>query len=239
MNKNSMYVNGKIIISDENGEQTTKTYTDNIKEILEKENLIEHLETEKGNIINILYKLKTRKSDNFFLIPLVFMLLMTIFIFLSPIKFNLGILAIYLATSAGITAAIFTVYLKWLKKYKNGLKNKFNFLDKELKIEEENLLQLKNDKSKDNEKNMKDYEFIKLNDKKDIREIDRQSNLYFDIGRHEKRLAKYYNLGMLKKYLNKIFESYNDSDIGQVENYLKEKCQAKAKVNNKKEKRIL
>ena len=162
--------------------------------ILEKENLIEHLEKEKGNIINILYKLKTRKSDNFFLIPLVFMLLMSIFIFLSPIKFNLGVLAIYLATSAGITTAIYTVYLKWLKKYRNGLKNKFNFLDNELKIEEENLLQLKNDKS-------------------DIREIDRQSNLYFDMGKHEKRLAKYYKLGMLKKYLNKIFESYNDSDI--------------------------
>ena len=231
MNKNSLYVNGKIIISDENGEQTTKTYIDNIKEILEKENLIEHLEKEKRNIINILYKLKTRKSDNFFLIPIVFMLLMSIFIFLSPIKFNLGVLAIYLATSAGITTAIFTVYLKWLKKYKNGLKNKFNFLDKKLKIEEENLLQLKNDKSKDNEKNMKDYEFIKLNDKKDIREIDRQSNLYFDMGRHEKRLAKYYNLGMLKEKLQEMFEIYNENDINLVKNYLEEKGQAKAKVN--------
>ena len=231
MNKNSLYINGKIIISDGNGKKITKKYTDNIKEILEKENLIEHLETEKGNIINILYKLKIRKSDNFFLIPIVFMLLMSIFIFLSPIKFNLGILAIYLATSAGITAAIFTVYLKWLKKYKNGLKNKFNFLDKKLKIEEENLLQLKNDKSKDNEKNMKDYEFIKLNDKKDIREIDRQSNLYFDMGRHEKRLAKYYNLGMLKEKLQEMFEIYNENDINLVKNYLEEKGQAKAKVN--------
>ena len=231
MNKSFTYSNGKIIVNSENGKNSSKKYTDNIKEILEKENLIEHLEKEKRNIINILYKLKTRKSDNFFLIPIVFMLLMSIFIFLSPIKFKLGVLAIYLSTSAGITTAIFTVYLKWLKKYKNGLKNKFNFLDKKLKIEEENLLQLKNDKSKDNEKNMKDYEFIKLNDKKDIREIDRQSNLYFDMGRHEKRLAKYYNLGMLKEKLQEMFEIYNENDINLVKNYLEEKGQAKAKVN--------
>ena len=239
MNKNSMYVNGKIIVSDENGKKITKTYTDNIKEILEKENLIEHLEIEKGNIINILNNLETNKANNLLLMPLVSLTFMCIFMFLSPINFNLGALIIYLAAGIGITATIYTVYLKWLKKYRNGLKNKFNFLDKELKIEEENLLQLKNDKSKDNEKNMKDYEFIKLNDKKNIREIDRQSNLYYDMGKHEKRLAKYYKLGMLKKYLNKMSETYNDSDVRPVENYLEKNSRAKIKGNNKKGKRIL
>ena len=51
------------------------------------------------------------------------------------------------------------------------------------------------------------------------------------MGKHEKRLAKYYKLGMLKYYLNKISERYNENDINLIEKYLKEKGQEKIKGN--------
>ena len=44
MNKEYTYINGKVIISDENGNKTQSEYYDNLDEVLVKENIIETME---------------------------------------------------------------------------------------------------------------------------------------------------------------------------------------------------
>ncbi len=115
-----------------------------------------------------------------------------------------------------------------IKKFNNDIKgyeSQLQFLEERLKEETE--------KYKDKEKEIiiENSEKSEGELEKQIGEIGRQSNLYFDMGINKKRLAKYYKLGMLTENLNKIFERYNESDIKLVENYLEEKGQAKAKTN--------
>ena len=120
-----------------------------------------------------------------------------------------------------------------IKKFNNDIKgyeSQLQFLEERLKEETE--------KYKDKEKEIiiENSEKSEGELEKQIGEIGRQSNLYFDMGINKKRLAKYYKLGILKKYLNKIFERYNESDIKLVENYLEEKSKPRLKqINNTKE----
>ena len=44
MNKEYMYIDGKVVISDENGKQTLTEYSDNLDAILAQENVIETME---------------------------------------------------------------------------------------------------------------------------------------------------------------------------------------------------
>ena len=227
MNKSFTYSNGKIIVNSENGKNSSKKYTDNIKEILEKENTVEYLENKQKEIFNKLNYIKIQiKSD---IVYSIFVAL--IFLTLSGYTLINSYFSLFIIS---IVALLVTTILNILNKISNyndikGYKNQLNFLEESVNEAKEKLLQLKKDKRKNKEKKMEKNKKIYLNQEKDMSEIDRRANLYFNMGLHEKRLAKYYKLGMLKKYLNKIAEAYNDNDVRLVEKYLEENGQAKFK----------
>ena len=227
MNKNFTYSNGKIVVNCENGKHSSKKYTDNIKEILEKENTVEYLENKQKEIVNKLNYSKIQiKSD---IVYSIFVAL--IFLTLSGYTLINNYFSLFIVSSVALLVTTIINILNNINDYNDikGYKNQLNFLEESVKEEKEKLLQLKKDKRKNKEKKMEKNKRIYLNQEKNMTEIDRQSNLYYDMGKHEKRLAKYYKLGMLKKYLNKIAEAYNDNDVRLVEKYLEENGQAKFK----------
>ena len=191
----------------------------------EEDNVIEYLESEKENILYLLDTTINNKKKYIIedvLIALVW-LISSIYNFCTKF-FSLG--AIF-SCAFVISSIINAIITKLTNNTIKGYKTQLQFLEEKLKEEKEK--QMQKEKNKDKEIIIENSEKSEGELEKQIDEIDRQSCLYYDMGTHEKRLKKYYKLGMLKKYLNKISEAYNDSDVRIVENYLEEKGHKKIK----------
>ena len=68
MNKECVYVDGKVIVEDENGNKRITEYSDNLEEILAQENLIETME---NKIQELDKELGNTKEDNKPYVPFV------------------------------------------------------------------------------------------------------------------------------------------------------------------------
>ena len=192
----------------------------------EEDNVIEYLESEKKKALNSLDSAINNKSSYMFKEVIALCWLIPIIISLCAKFFSFS--AIY--GCAFIIASIFnTIYIKKFNNNIKGYKSQLKFLEEKLKEEKEK--EMSNEKNKEKEMIIENSEKSEGKLEKRIDEINRQSCLYYDMGTHEKRLAKYYKLGMLKYYLNKISERYNENDINLIEKYLKEKGQEKIKGN--------
>ena len=188
----------------------------------EEDNVIEYLESEKKKALNSLDYAINNKSSYMFKEVIALCWVIPIIISLCAKFFSFS--AIYGCVFI-IASILNTIYIKKFNNNIKGYETQLKFLEEKLKEEKEK------NKDKDKEIINENNEKSKENLEKQINEIDRQSNLHYDMGKHEKRLAKYYKLGMLKKYLNKISERYNESDINLVKNYLEEKGREKTKIN--------
>ena len=233
------------MVKNEDNEKT-KYEEDTNDSIMEYEgdNIIEYLESEKQKTLDLLDSAINNKKRYIFQDVVVALGWLISSIYLLCTKFfSLG--AIFSCTFV-ISTIINAITTKLTNDTIKGYKTQLQFLEEKLKEEKKKEIAEKDkekeiaeqdkekeiaekDKEKEiiNEKNEKSKEELE----KQINEINRRSNLYYDMGAYEKRLAKYYKLGMLKEYLNKISERYNESDINLIENYLEEKGREKTKVN--------
>ena len=68
MNKECIYINGNVLVEDENGRKKEMEYSDNIEEVLLQENLIEAMENESKKLTEEKEKLglKINTKTNYF-----------------------------------------------------------------------------------------------------------------------------------------------------------------------------
>lgn len=131
-------------------------------------------------------------------------------IFFCPIFTLIGLTKVF-ATKSDI---------KTLKRKINGLNTEIGFLEKKLEKEKENLNNLKNDKTRELEEEMKIKPKRKINNERVINNLKELRDLYFNIGYYEKKYTKYYDNGKLNQKLRK---DYSKEEINIIEEEIKQK----------------
>lgn len=250
MNKEYTYIDGKVIIKDEKGNQTLDEYYDNLDEVLIQENVVESME----NKIRILEKessdyLKCNKkryipiatlSAIVFLtvgIPITMYLLGVTDIFSSSVDTIFGTMNkallydICLSPSLIATALIDAVnYSRYKKdlKIEKGINKELDFLKHSIVREKESLKKLKQSKTRDKEN--KDFRVVEVNDEKALRILDGYSKLCFDLGYNEEKYHKYCQAGILDDKLRD--QNYNEGAVELAVEYFEENGPTLVKKRN-------
>ena len=247
MNKEYTYIDGKIIIRDENGNQIQTEYYDNIDKILIRENIIETIENEiQGlEIKNKRYKDNTKKHFIPTVIPLtalasivgipLFSLIYgdasiftttvdTIFGPMNEVILNSITIAICMLPAA--IAGDFALYqlYKITKRKEKGTKSELDFLKKQLLKEKEQLKNLQTEKTKENENT--EFRTVEIDDLEDLRVLDYYKYIYYDLGYYEEEYNRCYNEGTLEQKLRDS-HFYNDAAIELAHTYLEDKPKVK------------
>ena len=246
MNKEYIYIQGKVIVKDENGTQTSLEYYDNLDKVLIQENLIESMEDK----ISYLEKESQdyKKYDNKHYIPIalpfsIFMTTIGVPAFNSWLSntdnlctsvntifgtMNESVLYSFLffPLATLIDFEMYRDYKKSIKKEK-GINNELEFLKKQLVIEKENLDGLKKDKTRNREN--EEFRVVKVDDLEILKILESWLNLYYDLGYDGEKYYKYYLQGKLD---DKLGEYYNKTGINAAKRYLEEKGPTLVKSKN-------
>lgn len=241
MNKDYIYMDGKVIISDENGHKEPIEYYDNLDKVLVQENLIESIQNE----INKLKKKSTeyKKINKGHYIPIWIPTLLIFLTIICPAFFNyisggeafntlietnvgtFNVGALIIAVIGCISTPIFTLLESYLykqykdaKKEEKGINSELEFLEKQLEKEKEHLENLKREKTKNNEDN--NFRTVKVDDLQELKMLRNYLELYFDLGYNGEKYYQYYEQGKLDKKLEK---NYDDEAIELAKEYLEEK----------------
>ena len=202
MNEKYKFIDGKVIIIDENDNKTLGEYYDNLDEVLVQENLIE-IEQETLNKLEQ-EKRKLKKYTKRPYIPIIFPITMFMALLGTPLLFNLTFntnsFAIYVDTifgniSLGLDIGILmsTVYLPlgvifelmFNKIYKNNLKiekginSQLEYLKRQIEIDQKHLEDLKKDKK--NTQTIKNFE-KKIDDSKQQEMLKENLSYYYKLG---------------------------------------------------------
>lgn len=227
MNKEYIYKDGKVLVIDENNKKREIPYTDNIDDILIKENIIEEieikikeLEDSKNNFQYNYSKLATYYP----FITCMFMLLTFPIIGIS-FDFSIKLNLIYTLITGGIFIP-FGALLSYVShkdqmeyiKIQNGRENELEFLKNRLLKEKEKLEELNNNKTNNKEK--KDTYSSKVDSIEELKKLRSYINLYYDLGYNEKKYYNYYGQGKLN---NKLKKEYSEQGIKLANEYFEEK----------------
>lgn len=238
MNKSYTYLDGKVIVIDDNNHQVLKEYQDNIDEILKEENIVERMKNEIKFLNNKYDNLKNIKNKKFFPYFTPFMI-GTVYLF-SFIFFNLMghsdkivesifgemqmdtlmtnfIVCYMLIPTIGIDLLGFKNF-KDKKKEFCATESKLEFLNKQIKEEEKKLSILKENKSR--EKENKEFRNVAISDKEKLQTLKYYLLMYEDLGKNFDKYSKYYEKGILEDKLKSKF--YSD-DISYAKDYIEEK----------------
>ena len=237
MNIEYTYIDGKVIICDENDNKTQRDYYDNLDEVLVQENIIEFME---GIIQNLEKESQlSNKINRRRYIPVAFPMTLFMTTIGTPIMFNMftdnpyvdtifG--TINLALAAGITMTLCFlpfgsgVELIMHNEYKNSLKNEkginseLDFLKTQIVKEKEYLDSLKLDRTRDKE-NI-EFRTVEVDDIQQLEILRNLLMLYYDLGFNGEKYYKYYQDGKLDEKLEKY---YSDTGIQLAKDYLEEK----------------
>lgn len=248
MNKEYIYIDGKIIVRDENGISFQKEYTDNIEDILVQENVLETINKEIESLEEEREKHQIHKKNRFF--PSFFCELFFYFLFIVAASFLVcsieGSLQgdIHLYTSKVDTAfgsinnvflhvifglfifspVVFFQQLSLYCNYKNrqkeemGIESELNFLKKEFEKQSEILDNLKKNCQR-KQKNL-EYRTEKVNDFERLEELKCLFDLYYQIGYEQEKYLAYYQKEILEK---KLGTHYEDTDLERIKDYIEEK----------------
>ena len=212
MNKEYTYIDGKVIISDENNYKTQDEYYDNLDEVLVKENLIETMEEkiQKLDEESQFYKQNNRK----YYIPIIFPVIVSLSTIVTPtliklfmsdaIVISIPIAICFLPLGAGTEFYRYKCYKKSLKEEK-GINSELNFLKKQIKKEKEKLESLKQERTRKKEKT--DFRVVKVNDLQQLENLKNYLQLYYDLGYNYKKYYKYFKKDKLAKKLEKDYTS--------------------------------
>lgn len=241
MNKEYIYVNGKVVVADESGIKPPIDYSDNIEDILVTENVIEEIEKtlkEKQSNLesNQLYEKSLKKNKMLpilifaigsVVIPSILVpslgtneLVETIFGVTMHTSTLLTINMIPLLTLiGGLLSGILHFEHKTLVHEIKGNRSEIYFLSQKLEEEKEKLNQLQNKRTRKNEKEFNETSSSKIvKDRKQLEELKELLNIYYNYGVNTKKYLKYQEKGILKEKLAQ--ENYTEYEIGLVENYL-------------------
>lgn len=262
MNKEYTYLDGKVIVEDENGKKRVTEYSDKLDEILVQENLIEVMENMLSEVDKKIQdddsRLKKDKKGIFS--PLIQAIIMTVFIplFLKLLIGDIASMPLGLPGSAfeaifgnvSISAFITVVSgvlstllcgMFTLSNYSNYKepKRKLKGLGSEKKELEENLvieIQKLNELQESKQNKVETEQFIvkKVDDKAILEGLKSYLQLYYDCGYNEDTYARYYMNGTLHKKLRKY---YTETGIEEIESYLEENTDVKKRMLEKQSNR--
>lgn len=241
MNKEYTYIDGKVIISDENDKKTQSEYYDNLDKVLIQENLIETME---GKIQELESESEFYKKNNrMSYIPVIFPMAVFMSTIGVPLMANWltgeNLFAISVDTifgpmsqamsisipmsiciiPLGLAIELFThsEYKSSIKKEK-GINSQLTFLKQQIEKERDELERLKQDKSKANEST--EFRTVKVDDLQQLKVLRDYLNLYFDLGYNGEKYYQFYQQGRLDRKLQKY---YSDTGIQMAKDYLEEK----------------
>lgn len=238
MNKEYVYKDGKATIIDENNNQKTVDYYDNLDEVLVKENLIEKMEKD----ITVLEEKVSRYESKPFnrLICWAPFLSMTLLpLILGPIISNffglnesvntiIGMVSKGTLNGVIVSSLLFLPSLAYTsvlligerekQKEQKGNEMQLKHLKKSLVLAKEHLEKLKLDKTNTNE--IEDSFVSKVGSNKELRKLNRESLFYYKLGYNEEKYFKYYQQGTLENHLSK-FDNYREIPL--ANQYFQEK----------------
>ncbi len=249
MNIEYTYMDGKVIIRDENGKNTQREYYDNLDKVLAQENLIETMEKRIQELER--KSASYRKYNEKLHIPIfpIFPISVMVSIpfvskwftddifFAQSIDTVLGPMS--KAMVASISISLFTIplyagvtFITCSESIKNeqGINSELSFLSTQVEKEREVLETLQLDKSRDNEST--EFRTVKVNDLEQLKRLKEYLNFYFDLGYNVKKYYKYYQQGRLDRNLPK---NYGDTELQVAKQYMEEKGPSltfKKKKNN-------
>ena len=237
MNKEIIYLNGKCVVEDENGERRLEEYTDKTDEILVTENVIETLENDLRETRQEIKKRKGLiKSDrnvtifsaiSFALIPPVIQLFLIFLVgpgvsailaetsFLLPFLkgFILSVTALF---GGMLTYSSYSSYRKNKRKI-SGLLSEKKAIEETLDQEKAHLIDLQLEKKK--VVASEEYFEKEVPDLEELRDLRNYLDLYYDCGYHKEKYGRYLQNGKLEKKLGKY---YNEKGLELIEEYLQE-----------------
>ncbi len=240
MNKGYIYIDGKVIITDENGNHTQSEYYDNLDKVLVQENVVEEMEnriqeltkesekypeTKKRFVPVFLY---TALGSILVIPPLLLWGLTGTNPYMCNMDTALGSInqVLFLTVGCGafalpiaslMTLGDYTNFKEREKKGK-GINSELSFLKKQIKIEKEALANLQKEKSRDQEET--EFRTTKVDDSKQLEALRTNLELYYDLGSNEEKYYRYYQQGKLDKKLQKY---YGETDVELAKKYLEEK----------------
>lgn len=244
MNKEYIYIDGKVIVEDTEGNKRQVEYTDNLEEILVEENRIEVLEDkirtlkEESREYNKHYKFNKIFP---WLILGIFALTPTLcFKVLFPMISGGNVFSEVTSTSIGtmdfgtLASIFYTAFVSPLGILLSGTyfrRNKYNLksekgrglalesLKEELICGKENLEKLKQEKTKV-KKAEKGFRTEKIKDTEALNHINGTINLYYDLGHNGEKYYRYYQkYGILP---NNVQELYTDLGQEMIIDYIEE-----------------
>ncbi len=204
MNKEYAYIDGKVLITDTQGNQKTEKYYDNLNKVLVQENLIEEME----NQITELTKKQSHHNIRKHYIPIALPLLTvsstiipnlmfyacyglnplttqvdTIFGTLNNALFiSLVFSQVLIPIGAILEYFLYKVY-KSAKKDQNGTNKELEYLKKEIIKEKQILEELKKSQEKSNQ--LKEVKIVSIDDKKQLKELQNNLKYYYNLGYNE------------------------------------------------------
>lgn len=241
MNKSYIYLDGKVVIEDENNNKTLTEYYDNLDEVLIQENLIEtmekrikELEQELG-----LYKDCSGKRYIPFILPFTILLstigtpiVLKLLTGVNPfdIQVNNAWGTMSQAMAMILVASITTIPFATLAEicrhstYKDSIKkekaiiSEMDFLNKEIEKGKEHLEKLKQEKSRNNENT--EFRIVEVNDLQYLKALKSYLELYSDLGYNYEKYYQFYEKQQLDKKLEK---RYSSKAIKLAKEYFEEK----------------
>lgn len=253
MNKEYIYLDGKVIVEDENGNKKLTDYQDNIQEILVQENLIETMENELKELSNVINTTKGNEKRYVpYIVPAaIFAILIakpvmgalfgvdtamtidTIFgtmNFMTPI---LGVTGAIIIPGATALELLSYSHYKFNKKGRRATIAKYEYLQKQLEIEKETLKKMKKNKEKNNESN--EFKNGKVDDLEKLIALKSWLTFYSNLGFDTEKYYKLYQNGELEETLKR--DGYSENACNCAKEFIEEKGSVLTKRKNRQKNR--
>jgi len=248
MNKGYTYIDGKVIISDENGNHTQSEYYDNLDKVLVQENVIEEMESRIQELTKESKKYPESKRRYkplclysalgvILVSPCLFWALTGINPYLCSIDTAFGSVnqALFYALSGAVCALPLGSLFTWIDysnfresaKKGKGISSELEFLKLQIEKEKETLVNLQKEKTRDKENT--EFRSTQVDDKQQLEALRSYLELYYDLGSNREKYYRYYQQGKLDKKLQKY---YNESGVELAKEYLEEKGPVLVKKRN-------
>lgn len=251
MNKEYIYKDGKALVIDENDNQRTVDYCDNLDDVLVQENLIETMEKEIKNLEKEISGFKKESKFSKYLNILWPFLIFTLgplaimpeicnlagvnqvlnLPLLGTLDFGIAV-GILGSTAFSIPGTLMSLanYFKEkrFERDEKGKETQLEYLKKLLVEQKEDLEELKLDKS--NTKTSKDFSVSRVDDIEALKKLKNYLSFYYNLGCNEEKYFKYYQKGKLDNHLARFM---NEAGIYYANQHFEEK--APTLVKRKKE----
>lgn len=244
MHKEFIYIDGHIIVEEENGDKSLRENKNNIEKILKQENIIEILENRLKELEEMLSSYKNFKKKKFFpwaTVTVIIGGMVMTYIFsnifdpaipidtiFGTIDRSVAIASLTITLVSPLSAFVDLIYYHDYKesfKEKKGIENEINFVKQELQKSKEALFNLENEKKMVQEKSK--FKTTKINNLTLLKRLKGDLEFLHTLGYNENKYLKYYLKGNIDDILK--LENYNEEQIKMAHSYLEEKAKALTK----------